>query len=184
MWPIGVESLENFLAHLGPHAGSVIVDEISTSWRERRQVTRTAPPGGENERAFSIRLSMIWPRRDSWPGTWKPRPEPPSNRKVTLTQSSRFTSFAPRPACSIAGEVDRRRLLALQLGIEPARVGNIRDQTVEPLDVVLNDAEQASAAFVGLGERQVSTAERNEVSGFFSSCATSAAKLSMASIRL
>ena len=35
-----------------------------------------------------------------------------------------------------------------------------------------------------LASGSVSTAERSEVSGFFSSCATSAAKLSIASMRL
>ncbi len=81
-------------------------------------------------------------------------------------------------------DVDGRRFLALQFGIEPAGVGNVGDQSVEPFDVVLDDGEQPRAAFLGLRQRQVSTAERSEVSGFFSSCATSAAKLSIASIRL
>ena len=44
---------------------------ISTSFFSRRQVTRTVPPGGENERALSIRLSTTWPSRESWPGTTK-----------------------------------------------------------------------------------------------------------------
>jgi hypothetical protein len=44
-------------------------------------MTRTVPPGGENERAFSIRLSTIWPSRESCPGTWKARAPPPSKRK-------------------------------------------------------------------------------------------------------
>ena len=37
---------------------------ISTSFFSRRQVTRTVPPGGENERALSIRLSITWPSRE------------------------------------------------------------------------------------------------------------------------
>ena len=52
------------------------------------------------------------------------------------------------------GEVDRRGLLALQFGVEPAGVGNIRDQPIEPAHVVLDDVEKPAPAFLGLGDRQ------------------------------
>jgi hypothetical protein len=45
-----------------------------------------------------------------------------------------------------AAKVDRCHVLALQFGIEPAGVGNIRDQPVEPFDVVLDNSEQSRAA--------------------------------------
>ncbi len=52
------------------------------------------------------------------------------------------------------GEIDRRRFLALQLRIEPAGIGNIGNQAIEPLDVVLNDVEEPRAALFGLCHRQ------------------------------
>ena len=51
-------------------------------------------------------------------------------------------------------KIDRRHILPLQFGIEAAGVGNIRDQPVEPANVVLDDAEEAIAAFLALGEGQ------------------------------
>ena len=53
-----------------------------------------------------------------------------------------------------AAEIDRGLVLALQFGIEAAGVGNIRDQPVEPLDVVLDHLEQARAAGVVARQRQ------------------------------
>ena len=53
-----------------------------------------------------------------------------------------------------AAHVDRRHVLALQFGIEPARVGNVGDQTVEPLDVVLDHREQPGAAVLVARQRQ------------------------------
>ena len=52
------------------------------------------------------------------------------------------------------------------------------------LHVVLDDGEQPARLSSVLASGSVSTAERSEVSGFFNSCATSAAKLSIASMRL
>ena len=52
------------------------------------------------------------------------------------------------------GQIDWRGLLPLQLGIEPAGVGNIRNQPIEPLHVVLNDAEKPPAALLGARHRQ------------------------------
>jgi hypothetical protein len=47
---------------------------------------------------------------------------------------------------------------------------------------VLDDGEQPVVLSLVFASGSVSTAERSEVSGFFRSCATSAAKLSIASI--
>ena len=50
--------------------------------------------------------------------------------------------------------VDRLGVLPLKLGVEPARVGNVADQPVEPAHVVLDDAEQPLARLLCLGKRQ------------------------------
>ena len=81
-------------------------------------------------------------------------------------------------------DIDGLRLGARQFGIEPRGIGNIGDQPVEALDIVLDDFDQPVALLVVLGEGSVSTALRSEVSGFLSSWETSAAKASIASMRL
>ncbi len=53
-----------------------------------------------------------------------------------------------------ASPIDRRDVVALQLGVEAARIGDVGDQPVEPLHVVLDHLEQARAAFRVCGERQ------------------------------
>ena len=63
--PVGIEALEDLIQRFRPDAGPVVVDRISTSSFSRRQVMRTVPPGGENERALSIRLLTTWPSRES-----------------------------------------------------------------------------------------------------------------------
>jgi len=56
--------------------------------------------------------------------------------------------------------------------VEPARIRNIGDQAVEPLHVVLDHLQQAGRGWRSvLASGSVSTAERMEVSGFFSSWA-------------
>ena len=144
------------------------------------------PPGGENERALSIRLLITWPSRESWPGTTKASGPPPSKvtrdlRAVGLADLVVHRDHGVEQLC----EIDRRPFVALQFGIEAAGVGDVGDQPVEPFHVVLDDREQPLSGSPSiLASGIVSTAERSEVSGFFSSCATSAAKLSIASIRL
>ena len=57
-----------------------------------------------------------------------------------VTPSSRLTSLATvTSVLEQLGEIDRRRFLALQLGIEAAGIGNVRDEAIEPLHVVLDD---------------------------------------------
>ncbi len=53
-----------------------------------------------------------------------------------------------------ASKIDWRHVLTLQLGIEPARIGNVRDQPVKALDVVFDHREQPRAAVVVAGKRQ------------------------------
>ena len=107
---------------------------ISTSFFSRRQVTRTVPPGGENERALSIRLSITWPSRESWPGTRNACGAPPSKVSVTVTPSSLPDLVGDvHQRVEQLREIDRPRFLALQFGVEAARVGDVGDQPVEPL---------------------------------------------------
>ena len=48
----------------------------------------------------------------------------------------------------------RRRLLALHFGVEPARIRDVRDQPVEPADIVLDHCQQPVTQFLRLHERQ------------------------------
>ena len=93
--PIGVEALEDLLERIGLDARPLVVDDdLDLAACSRRQVTRTLPPGGENERALSIRLLTTWPRRKSWPGTTKDRAGCPRTAGLTVTPSSWRTSLA------------------------------------------------------------------------------------------
>ena len=143
------------------------------------------PPGGENERAFSIRLSTTWPRRESCPGTWNARDAAAfeAQRHLHAVVALDLVGDADQRVEQL-GEIDRRGLLALQLGIEPAGVGNSeirRSSRCTSCWMMLRSRARLSSV---LATGSVSTAERSDVSGFLSSCATSAAKLSIASIRL
>ena len=51
-------------------------------------------------------------------------------------------------------EIDRGRFLPLELGVEAARVGDVGDQPVEPLHVVIDHRQQAPTALVGPRQRQ------------------------------
>ncbi len=53
-----------------------------------------------------------------------------------------------------AAKIDRRHVLALQFGIEPACIRNVRDQPVEPLDVMLDHRQQPRAAVLVARQRQ------------------------------
>ena len=81
-------------------------------------------------------------------------------------------------------QIDRAGVAAREFGVEPRGVGDVADQPVEAAHIVLHDREQTIARGPDLTRGRVSTALRSEVSGFFSSWATSAAKLSIASMRL
>ena len=83
-----------------------------------------------------------------------------------------------------AAQIDRRHVLPLQFGVETAGIGNVGDQPVEPRTSCSITASSRARLFSLRASGSVSTAERSEVSGFFSSCATSAAKASIASMRL
>ena len=180
--PVGVEALEDLVERFWLDAWPVIVDQdFHLALSSRRQVMRTVPPAGENERALSTRLLTTWPMRESCPATLKS-----DSGAAFETSALRLTSFvrislaALTSASSSLARSTGRGFLPLQFCIQPAGVGDIRDQAVEPLDVVLDHGKQAVDGFaLVLASGRVSTAERSEVSGLRSSCATSAAKLSM-----
>ncbi len=70
-----------------------------------------------------------------------------------IVAASRFVGDA-RQRIEQPANIDRGHVLALQFGIEPARVGNVRDQPVEPPDVVLDHFEQPRAAALVARQRQ------------------------------
>ena len=55
---------------------------------------------------------------------------------------------------SSCGDIERLRLGAGKLGVEPRSIGNVGDQPVEAADIVLDDFDEASALLVGPGEWQ------------------------------
>ncbi len=90
---------------------------------------------------------------------------------------------AARTEISLA-KVEGLHPLAHELGVETRCVRDVGHQPVHSPDVALDDVEQPLALFVAVRAYSIdSTAERSELSGFLISCATSAAKLSMAPIR-
>ncbi len=96
--PVGIETLEDFIERFRRIPGPSSSTRISTSPRTLRQVIRTVPPAGENERALSIRLLTTWPILESWPAILN-SDSGPSNVSVTLTSSVR-TSFAALTSAS------------------------------------------------------------------------------------
>ena len=129
---------------------------ISTSPLSLRQVIRTVPSGGENERALSIRLLITWPRREVVAG------HDEGMRSAALEGEQRDGDAVValdlvrhrRHGGQQPVQIDRRGFLALQLGVEPAGIGDVGDQPVEPLHVVLDHRQQPRAAVARLGERQ------------------------------
>ena len=59
-------------------------------------------------------------------------------------------------------EVEGLSLAAGELGIEPRGVGDVGDEPVQPLHVVLDDVDQSLALFrgLGIGQRLDGTPER------------------------
>ncbi len=174
---------------VGADARALVIDH-DLDRRSRRARRRPAPcrPGAENE----LRVGDAGWRR---PDRAANRGPAPRTHRAAAPLEARPRPPTSWPSSALVGDrdqrrqqpaqIDRRHVLALQLGIEAAGVGNIGDQPVEPLDVVLDHREQARAAVLVLrASGSVSTAERSEVSGFFSSWATSAANISIASMRL
>ncbi len=197
--PVGVEALEYALQRVRRDAGTVVLDldddlvslRLAFSARliaARRKATRTSPPGSENEHALSMRLVITCARRESWPMHEKSRR--PLRRRAapsTASASRRCCAANRRPSPTTARDARRGRragFAARELGVEPRGVGDVADQPVEAAHVMLHDRSSRSRDGPALTRGRVSTALRSEVSGFFSSCATSAAKLSIASMRL
>ena len=149
---------------------------------------RAASSGDEGARILD-QVGDTWPSRRSWPSTKKRlgARRRLADLELDLDRASCRGPTVARTDDQVAEEllqVDRLGVLARQFGVEPRGVGNVGDQPVEAAHVVLDDVHQPrlrESSFLASG--RVSTALRSEVSGFFSSCATSAAKLSIASMR-
>ena len=153
---------------------------ISMSSLVRRQVTRTMLPGGENERALSTRLSITWASRESLPSTVKADGPPPSNnsfhRHAVVMPHSLAT---PTTVVQQAREVDRlASWRCISASSRLASEMSVISRSSRLTSCWMTASRRARLSSV-LASGRVSTAERSEVSGFFSSCATSAAKLSM-----
>jgi hypothetical protein len=136
------------------------------------------------------RLETICPSRESWPVTAKLRRSGrgPRNAFRRATSWPSLVSLATEvERGQQAAQIDRdRRVVALEFGIETAGVGDVRDQAgraaCTSCSITCEQAARGCSRCFASGN--VSTAERNEVNGFFNSCATSAANISIASMRL
>ena len=148
MRPVGVEALEDLLERVGADARARRRRPRSRSRScRRRQMTRTLPPWRENElRVVDADCEITWPSRESWPGHRervasaggpRTRDRRPRRRRRAASRWRPSDQRRQQPA-----QIDRRGVLALQFGIEPAGVGNVGDQPVEPLDVVLDHRQQ------------------------------------------
>ncbi len=81
-------------------------------------------------------------------------------------------------------EVDRFCISPRQFGVETRCVGDVADQAIETFHIVLNHFKQTRARRVGLGDGEGFDRAAQGCQGILQSCATSAAKLSIASMRL
>ena len=179
--PLGIETLEDGFQIVGgmPGPSSSTVTRATISWR--RAVTVTVPPGGLKDTALSIRLRNTWPSRSSRPRTINPGGNSSLQHELHGMVSVGHTIDSMM--------VDSRRDsatgggFARQFGVQPRGIGNVGDQPVDAFDVAAHDAQQRARLSSSLARPNISTALASEVSGFLSSCATSAAKRSMASMR-
>ena len=129
---------------------------ISISERTRRQVTRTLPPGVRER----LRIGQQVGNHLAEPGIMARHGE-------RVGRAAPFEAHFDGDVVAEPGfvgdrgqrrqqppQIDRRHVLTLQFGIEAAGVGNVGDQPVEPLDVVLDHLEQPRAAGVVARQRQ------------------------------
>ena len=155
----------------------------------RRRSTRTRPPGGEKERAFDSRFCTTWARRVSRPMTIQAL-----SRRIPEGSGAMCSSAlaSPSRAVSLARETSVSSRRAISTGetcervssassLEALEMSEIRRSSLLTSSVTISTS-RSRCSFVR-ATRRVSTAERREVRGFFSSWATSAAKASMASMR-
>ena len=82
------------------------------------------------------------------------------------------------------GDIDRACVASRQLRIEAGSVGDIADQPIKPPNVMLHDGDKSSPRVTGVHPRQRFERAAQRGQRILSSCATSAAKLSIASRRL
>jgi hypothetical protein len=187
-WPVGVEALEDAVDLLDRMPGP-LSSTVTMTWRVARDsVMRMRPlPSGTKERAFSIRFVITWPSRKSCPMTRKPRwakgPRSPANSMVTGLWTWRFrrlptarspTSFfrSTVRASSRASSASRREASEMSVISRSRRRTSCWMTSSRPL-----------ARFVVLGERQRLDRASQRCQRVLQLMATSAAKLSIASMR-
>src|ERR1700712_4343507 len=166
----------------GPSSSTV----ISISDRTRRQTMRTLPPAAEKDCALDSRLEITWPSRESWPGTENASAGPrPSKRTSTPTSCPSRVSLA-----TVVSVFSSRRR---STGAMSCRCNSASRRLASEISEIRRSSRLTSCSITSRSRARlvslrasgsVSTADRSEVSGFFSSWATSAANISIASIRL
>ena len=148
--PVGVEALED-LAPTRPARmpGPSSSTTISTSSRSRA----AGDPHGAVRRRERARIVDQVVDHLAEPRSRGPAPRSASGRRPR-TSSVTWHAVVARhfvrtvtTVLSSLREVDRRRVLPLQLGVEPAGVGDVGDQPVEPPDVVLDHRQQPLRGF-------------------------------------
>ena len=108
------------------------------------------PPGGLNDSALAIRLRKTWTSRPSMPLTTSlPRFVARRGAFASCRRGRSQLLDVDQHRQHQAAQVDRLRFGARQLGVEPRGVGDVADQPVEALHVVLDDAHQL-ALLVGV----------------------------------
>ena len=148
-------------------------------------MTRMAPPGGLKDTALVMRLRNTWPRRPSMPTTMRPSR---SGRcgKARMIRGPVSGRVAPITSASVS-----RRSARSTVSLS-ARESSASNREASEMSLISRSRRCTSSRMIDMSffccsgsttRETVSTALRKEVRGFLISCATSAAKPSMASSR-
>ena len=117
--------------------------------------TRTVPPSGENDTALSMRLLNTCASRLSWPMTIGGEAAAALLQHHVDARGAGAMSFWIETMASASFSTSTALgALARQFGIEPAGIGDVGDQPVEPAHVVLDDGVEPLAVLGALGQRQ------------------------------
>jgi hypothetical protein len=141
MRPVRIEALEDLLPHFLGHAGSVVVDDdldlaAQSPARDAHRAARRRERAGIVDQIVDhlAEPGVVSQHHES---AAPPAFEIQGDADAVVVPLVGHTDDRGEEL----GDVDRLRLMPLHLGVEPARAGNVGDQPVEPLDVVLDDGE-------------------------------------------